>query len=161
MSLLELQSAMLPGAMGTAAIVFSCVNGILRASVVSYAVKRSPPYKPWSKEHDDEKLLRASRATENQQQWATYTMPLVAIAAMYTPGLPKLWGLQLGTVLPWCNFGLCVAYAWFNDQFCKGYIVSAEDRLKPFQRRTTAFKGILALSLVGMIGFGVQWRLGK
>ena len=99
---------------------------LLHFRTVVFVAQFEHPYKPWTKEHGDEKQWRIFKAQENQLQWTVFALPLAWVAGLYGPGAPTVAGVPLGKLAPWANLGLCLAYAKFNRDYATGYMESAE-----------------------------------
>mmetsp|Transcript_525 Transcript_525/g.1131 ORF Transcript_525/g.1131 Transcript_525/m.1131 type:complete len:200 (+) Transcript_525:64-663(+) len=147
--LAELQMLFLPCAVGTFAIIASCVSGIYAVGAVRYADKEfEHPYKPWLDSHNDKegRHYRGFKASQNCVEWAVYTLPLLWIFGLYAPSLP-----MVGNFMPWTGGALSLVYAFYNNAYVPAYMASAKDRLLPFTRRTLAFKAIAAGAGAGVL----------
>jgi hypothetical protein len=110
------------------------------------------PYKPWTlKEGDehDESHFRVFKASENVTEWTNYSLPLVWMGVLFGSEIPVV-----GAFAPWVVCGMGLVMAKKNVDYVKAYSLSAEKRIPDFQARTNMFKGLLAMSVVGMMATG-------
>ena len=154
MDLKGLQQLLFPAAIGTIAIVGSCVAGIFEVSAIRYSDKSfEHPYKPWSDDHNDKegRHYRGFKACMNTVEWAVYTIPLQWVFTIYTPSIPFV-----GPYSAWVSTGLALTYAYFNKQYVPSYMTSAKDRIPPFRNRTLAFRCIAFGAIGGVCYSGAQ-----
>ena len=157
----ELQLACLPAAIGTIGVVYSNITNMRLMSKVRYAGPAGRdvhPYKPWADDAvDAEPHFRAFKACQNGVEWTVYAVPVLWLYVLYTPAIP-----YVGTLLSWAGAALGLAFGYFNVRYVEGYIVSSEQRLKPFYQRTRTIRALfygagagIVASVVQALGFGL------
>jgi hypothetical protein len=83
-----LQLVCLPAALGTFAIVYSSITGMMAMSKIRYAKeeKFEHPYQPWKE--DDPRGFRAFKAFGNMLEWTVFSVPCLWLYVLYTPAIP-------------------------------------------------------------------------
>ena len=138
----ELQSLLMPAAVGTVAIVYSNIANMMTMGKIRYADKQATvhPYKPWADKGDKaEPHFRAFKACQNGYEWTIYAVPLLCFSALYAPAIcsvPVVGKLFDQYRLRWLNAVFGVAFGYFNTTYVSGYIRSADDRMPGFTGRT-------------------------
>ena len=100
--------------------------------------KQVHPYKPWDDKADNADMhFRAFKACQNGVEWTTFAVPLLFLFNLYTPAVPFI-----GAYAPWGAALLGLAFGYYNVEYIKGYIKSADDRMPGFKMRTLCFRGI-------------------
>ena len=147
-ALRELQMAFMPAAIGTVAVIYSNIVNMGIMGKIRYADKQPVhPYKPWADQGDKaEPHFRAFKACQNGTEWTVYVVPTIWLYTLYTPAIPVI-----GKYLPWVGVLLSLGVAYYNIQYVKGYIESADGRMPGFKKRTQFVRGLFYGTIGGII----------
>ena len=145
----DLQYALLPAAIGSIAAIYSNISCMGIMGKIRYADKdvQVHPYKPWAdKAEKAEPHFRGFKACQNCTEWTVYTVPLIIFATLYAPTIPVA-----GVYLHWAPAILGCGFGYYNIEYTKGYIHSAEGRIPGFSRRTMCVRGLFYLLGTGIV----------
>ena len=153
----ELRSLILPAAAGSIVMVLSNVRSVLYMGNKFRYVKKGPdgkpayqhPYMPWTSDMSDKiqaSEYRCYKATQNQNEWLLYTLPLLLIYTLYGGSIPFV-----GKFTPYVSVSTALAWAYFNGKYAETYAESAEARIPAFKARTNAVKVLLLGAAAGML----------
>lgn len=152
----SIQDLIFPAAVGSVAMVISCIQTIMMLNKPRYALKNfSHPYRPWIKDQSDLKVYRGWKASENCREWLLYVLPFYWTLILFASNLPVLSvagkDIDLAEICPWVSLLAAFGYSHANISYVKGYMTSTEDRMPAFKRRTLFAKFFLFGSIAVLV----------
>ena len=130
-------------------LYFGPISAMIASSKVRYSVvskddgkkKMLPhPYRPWivppGYETGSDEAFRAFRAFENSKEWAFMFVPLMWIFCVYLSSIPRVT-VKMGQII---TLVVALLYVLGDQVYIKGYLESADGRVRGFVIRTVAFR---------------------
>ena len=141
--------SLIPSICTVLVLYFGPISAMIASSKVRYSIvskddgkkKMLPhPYRPWvipsGYESGADEAFRAFRAFENSKEWGFMFVPLLWIFYFYVSSIPLVsaeWGGLITLVV-------AILYVCGDQVYIRGYLESADGRLRGFVIRTVAFR---------------------
>ena len=123
------------------------------------------PYEPWIKDTTlDKKYLplvdkayRAFRMFENVKEWTFLSIPIMFIFHIYGSNLPYISDeKRMFNIMDYVTIGSGMFYLYATNLFIKGYIESANLRLKGFKLRRRLCEFWLFGTIISLLWFVIE-----